>query len=238
MSVSFPVVILAGGLATRLRPMTEVLPKALISIRGEPFINHQLRLLRDQGVHEVVLCLGYLGEMIEELIGNGQQFGLNVSYVYDGPTLLGTAGAIKRALPSVFAEHFFVLYGDSYLTCDYASVKAAFLASQKTGLMTVFKNQNQWDTSNVEYKNGQILAYSKSEKTSRMHYIDYGLSVFHRKVFDKVEPLQPSDLSIVCEELVKNNQLGGFEVSQRFYEIGSFAGINEFEYYLGEIEIL
>lgn len=234
MTVSFPVVILAGGLATRLRPMTEVIPKVLISIRGEPFIYHQLRQLRDQGVQEVVLCLGYLGEMIETLIGDGQAFRLKVRYAYDGPTLLGTAGAIKQALPLINAEYFFVLYGDSYLTCDYAAVAAAFLVLNRAGLMTVFKNQNQWDSSNVEYADGQIIAYSKREKTSRMHHIDYGLSVFHREVFENIAPLQPFDLATVCEGLVKNNQLGGFEVSQRFYEIGSFAGITEFEYYLGE----
>lgn len=229
-----PIVILAGGLATRLRPLTVNKPKALISVLGEPFIYHQLRLLKEKGARDIIICLGYLGEMVEALIGNGDQFEMNIQYVYDGPTLQGTAGAIKHALPYIKADYFFVLYGDSYLTCDYASVATAFLATGKLGLMTVFKNQNQWDTSNVEYSSGSILAYSKREQTSRMHYIDYGLSVFKRRVFEE-QPFGPLDLSMVCENLLKNKQLAGFEVSDRFYEIGSFTGIEEFEYYLSEI---
>ena len=228
MKALYPVIILAGGLATRLRPMTETIPKSLVLVNGEPFIHHQLRLLQRQGIREVVLCLGYLGEMVEKVIGDGHQFGMNVQYSYDGPNLLGTAGAIKKALPLV-DDVFFVLYGDSYLACDYAAIQETFLRSKKQGLMTVFHNGNQWDTSNVEYQNGCLLDYSKRNRTERMQHIDYGLGMFDRSAFDSIEPTQAYDLSIIQERLLKNNQLAGAEVSERFYEVGSFAGINELE---------
>lgn len=246
-----PVAILAGGLATRLRPVTETLPKALIPVNGEPFICHQLRLLHKQGVRQVVLCLGYLGEMVEQVVGDGSQFGLEVKYSYDTAAviprdvlcdegsprqgkLLGTAGAIKKALP-LLDESFFVLYGDSYLTCDYAAVQQSFLASGKQAQMTVFHNEGQWDTSNVEYQHGQLLAYSKQDLTDRMHYIDYGLGMFQSSSFELVPADTAYDLALLYEALLKNNQLAGFEVNQRFYEVGSFAGIDEFEYYLAAL---
>lgn len=230
----FPVIILAGGLATRLRPVTETIPKALISVKGEPFIHHQLRLLKQQGVRQAMICVGHLGDMIEAEIGDGSRFGIHVDYAYDGPVLLGTAGAIKNVLPQ-WDESFFVLYGDSYLPCDYAAVQSAFLASRKQALMTIFCNEGQWDASNVEFRNGQLLTYSKRQRGEQMRYIDYGLGVFHRAAFDRVPAGEVYDLAILYEDMLKNNQLAGFEVKERFYEVGSFTGIKELEYYLSEI---
>ncbi len=172
-----PVAILAGGLATRLGPLTETLPKSLIAINGEPFVAHQLRLLRRSGVQHVILCVGHLGNMIEDTIGDGSAFGMKVEYSYDGAALLGTAGALKNALPKL-REKFFVMYGDSYLTCDYAAIEQEFSRQNKLGLMTVFRNDGQWDASNVEFEEGSILAYSKKNRSARMRYIDYGLGVF------------------------------------------------------------
>ena len=182
-----PVAILAGGLATRLRPLTEKIPKALVEINGEPFIAHQLRLLESKGIRRIVLCLGYCGEMVRDLVRDGSRFGLAVDYSFDGPTLRGTAGAIHQALP-VLDEAFFVLYGDSYLTCDYAAVAQAFHDQGKTGLMTVFQNEGHWDSSNVEFAAGRILAYDKKNPTPRMRSIDYGLGVFHRRAFARIAP--------------------------------------------------
>ena len=155
-----PVLILAGGLATRLRPITETIPKALIEIAGEPFIYHQLRYLRSQGVTRVILSVGYLGEMIESLVGNEKKFDLEISIVYDGSTLLGTGGAVKKALP-LLGESFFIQYGDSFLPVDFSMVQTAFLTSGKPALMTVLKNDNQWDKSNVIFENNQLLEYNK-----------------------------------------------------------------------------
>lgn len=229
----FPVAILAGGLATRLRPVTEAIPKALIDVNGEPFVAYQLRLLRAQGITQVVLCVGYLGEQIVEMIGDGSQFGLQVAYSFDGPMLLGTAGAIKRALPKL-AESFFVLYGDSYLECDYPAVQTTFERSGKLALMTVYRNDGHWDPSNVEFADGCILAYGKQARTPRMHYIDYGLGVFRQSAFAGVPESSPSDLESLYRSLMQQDQLAAFEAPQRFYEIGSLSGVEDLRRYLAK----
>jgi MurNAc alpha-1-phosphate uridylyltransferase len=229
----FPVVILAGGLATRLRPVTESIPKALILINDEPFVAHQLRLLKKQGIERVVMCVGYLGEQIVEYVGDGSRFGLHVTFVFDGTVLLGTAGAIKRAL-SFVDDVFFVLNGDSFLPCDYAAVQRTYEQSNKLGLMTVFHNAGLWDTSNVEYIGGEILAYDKVNRTPSMLYIDYGLEIFNKQVFANVPDNEPYDLVLVYQDLLEKQQLAAHEVQQRFYENGSFAGIAELEYYLSK----
>src|SRR5579864_4998250 len=171
-----PAAILAGGLGTRLRPVTETIPKALVEINGEPFLAHQLRLLRRSGLERVVLCVGYRGEQVRDFAGDGHTFGLEVEYSLDGPQLLGTAGAIRRALP-LLGDNFFVLYGDSYLPCDYATIERTFQSSKMAALMTVFPNSDRWDTSNVEFSGGRIRAYDKVNRTAAMRHIDYGLGV-------------------------------------------------------------
>ena len=221
-----PVAILAGGLATRLRPATEKVPKSLLELNGEPFIVHQLRLLQAKGVRRVVLCAGFLGEMIREVVRDGGEFGVQVEYSFDGAALLGTAGAIKNALPFL-GEAFLTLYGDSYLTCDYAAVARAFEVSGKRALMTVFRNVGKWDTSNVESRSGEILAYSKKDRTPRMEYIDYGLGAFSAKAFERVPAGQAFDLAELYGQVLAEGQLAGFEVRERFYEIGSAAGLEE-----------
>jgi NDP-sugar pyrophosphorylase family protein len=225
------VAILAGGLATRLRPVTETIPKALVEVAGEPFLGRQLRLLRERGVERVVLCVGYRGEQVREYAGSGERFGLVVDYAFDGPTLLGTAGAIRRAL-ALLPERFLVLYGDSYLPCDYRAVMRAFEASGADGLMTVYRNQGQWDSSNVEYAGGRILAYDKANRTERMRHIDYGLGAFRREVFAALPGDRPSDLAALYQDLLRRGRLAAFEAPERFYEIGSFAGIRDLEEYL------
>lgn len=218
--------ILMGGIATRLRPVTEKIPKSLIDINGEPFLAHQLRLLHARGIRRVVCCVGFLGEMIQQVAGDGSCFGLSLQYSFDGPHLRGTAGAIHQAL-SLLEEQFFVLYGDSYLPCDYAAVQAFFEASGKSGLMTVYRNEGKWDSSNVEFENGRILAYDKRAKTPRMHYIDYGLGIFRRQVFETLKDGSIRDLAEVYQELLAGDDLAGYEMKERFYEIGSFSGIED-----------
>jgi len=226
-----PVAILAGGLATRLRPVTEKIPKALIEINGEPFVAHQLRLLASSGIRRVTLCVGYLGEMLEAYAGDGSRFGLHVTYSPDGAELRGTAGAVAQARP-LLGESFFVLYGDSYLPCDYGAVERAFVESGKPALMTVYHNRNQWDTSNVLFEAGRILAYDKKLRTPEMRHIDYGLGVFHGAAFDGIPDRGAYDLADVYRGLLERGELAGFEVEQRFYETGSFAGIQELSEYL------
>ncbi len=223
-----PVAILAGGLATRLGALTATVPKSLISIEGEPFVAHQLRLLQRSGIQHVILCVGHLGEMIEQVIGDGSSFGVRVEYSYDGAKLLGTAGAVKAALPKL-GESFFVIYGDSYLACDYRAIEQEFLRGGKLGLMTVFRNDGKWDSSNVEFEDGRILAYSKKNRTSRMRYIDYGLGVFHAEAFSKTHA---ADLADVYAVLLRAGELAAVEVHERFYEIGSPAGLEEMTTFL------
>jgi len=222
-----PVVILAGGLATRLRPLTENIPKALVEINGEPFLAHQLRLLRAAGIERVVLCTGYLGEKIRAWLGSGGAFDLRVDYSRDWPVLRGTAGAIRKAL-HLAGPRFFVLYGDSYLPCDYAQVQQAFEAFGKPALMTIHANEGRWDVSNVEFTGGRLLAYDKKNRTPRMRHIDYGLGVFAAEAFD--DPV--SDLALLYRHLLERDELAAFEAPQRFYEIGSFQGIEELSEYL------
>ena len=224
-------VVLCGGLATRLRPITETIPKSLISINSEPFLSHQLRLLRSQGVQDAVLCVGYLGEMIQEFAGDGSRFGMRLTYSFDGPSLRGTAGAIRNALP-LLDESFFVLYGDSYLPCNYGSVLETFLTSGRPAVMTIYRNQGQYDSSNVEAAAGLILRYDKRDRTPAMQYIDYGLGVFRRSVFEQLPASVEDDLAQVYQRVLANGSLASHEVRQRFYEIGSKQGISDLEQYL------
>jgi NDP-sugar pyrophosphorylase family protein len=216
-----PVAILAGGLGTRLYPLTERIPKSLVEINGEPFLAHQLRLLRARGIERVVLSIGKHGESIRKYAGDGARFGLTIDYSFDGPVLLGTAGAIRKALP-LLGDAFFVLYGDSYLPCSYRDVERAFRAAGQAGLMTVYRNQGRWDASNVEFAESRILAYDKENRTIRMQHIDYGLGVFDAAAFAETTHV---DLAGVYRDLLDRHQLAAWEVHERFYEVGSFEGI-------------
>lgn len=218
--------LLAGGLATRLRPITTTVPKSMVPVAGEPFIAHQLRLLAAQNVREVVLCVGYLGEQVQEFVGDGSEFGCQVEYSFDGDKLKGTGGAIRQALP-LLGEHFFIMYGDSYLPTAFAPVYECFLASGLAGLMTVFHNENQWDTSNVEFRDRRIVRYDKRAPTPEMRYIDYGLGIVRAEVFRQWQADEVFDLALLYEGLVKQQQLAGFEVQERFFEIGSHEGLRE-----------
>jgi NDP-sugar pyrophosphorylase family protein len=221
-----PALILAGGLATRLRPLTETIPKALIEVEGQPFLWHQLQLLKRNGIRRVVLAVGYLGERIRESFDDGSSLGMSLSYSFDGPALLGTAGAIRNAL-DLLPERFFVLYGDSYLTCDYRSVEAAFFNSGLAGLMTVYRNDGLFDTSNVEYDGVKILRYDKTHRTPAMRYIDYGLGAFRRDAFGGLRAGERYDLVEVYQALLREGSLAAFEVHERFYEIGSPEGLRD-----------
>jgi NDP-sugar pyrophosphorylase family protein len=224
----WPVALLAGGLATRLRPITEKIPKALVPVAGGPFLGHQLRLLRQSGIRKAVLCVGYRGEMIEQEFGDGANHGVSLAYSFDGPSLLGTGGALKKALP-LLGEHFLVLYGDSYLPIDYAAPARALEASGKLGLMTVFRNDNRWDASNVSFSEGEIRRYDKKEVTAEMRHIDYGLGVLRAEALSAWPDDKPFDLAQVYADLIRKKELAGFEVDQRFYEIGSAEGLAELD---------
>jgi len=225
---NWPVAILAGGLATRLRPMTEKIPKGLLNVAGEPFLVHQLRLLHSHGFRKIVLCVGYLGEAIEAKLGDGIDLGVHIAYSFDGPTLLGTGGALKRALPKL-GERFLVVYGDSYMPLNYSEVVKAFVLSGNSALMTVFKNDSRWDTSNVYFETGKIRRYDKKIRTPEMRHIDYGVAVLNAAVLTPYADNSAFDLGDVYSRLVSEKQLAAYEAKQRFYEIGSPQGLAELD---------
>ncbi len=229
--MSLPVAILAGGLATRLRPLTEAIPKSLLDVAGKPFIMHQIALLRRNQINHIVLCVGYLGEMIQEALGNGHLLDVHIDYVFDGPALLGTGGALKKALP-ILGDAFFVLYGDSYLDTDYQAAHVAFERSGKLGLMTVYRNEGRWDSSNVLFLDGRIEFYDKYTPALKMQHIDYGLALLRSQALADVPDRQTYDLANVYQDLIAQDQLAGFEVTQRFYEIGSPEGLADTRSYL------
>lgn len=224
--MTLPVAILAGGTATRLRPITETIPKALVDVNGRPFAEYQLDWLRDEGVARVIFCVGYLGEMIREALGDGSRWGLTIEYAFDGDQLLGTAGALKRALPIIGPE-LFVLYGDSMLTCTLAPIERTFRDSGRAGLMTVFRNDDKWDRSNVLFEHGRIVRYDKVARTPDMRHIDYGLGVLTERALAPVPLDRPSDLAGVYQRLLAEDQLAGAEMTERFYEMGSQQGLEE-----------
>jgi len=221
-----PIVILAGGLATRLSPITKTIPKSMLKVAGEPFIAHQLRELALQGICDVVLCVGHLGKQIEEFVQDGSEFGLFVKYSYETKNLLGTGGAIKNAL-HLLNDDFFVLYGDSWLEIDYCSVYESFYKSSCSALMTVFRNDGQWDASNVEMEGKRIKLYSKTRRNPRMTHIDYGLGILKHEVFGQHLQGDNFDLSEIYETLSESGRLASFEAKKRFYEIGSHEGLKE-----------
>ncbi len=229
--MTLPVAILAGGLARRLRPVTERIPKSLVEVAGRPFAVHQIELLRRHGFTEIIFLVGHLGEMVRDELGDGSWWGVRLHYVFDGPAPLGTGGAVRRALPRL-GDPFFVLYGDSYLECDYAAVERAFHESGKGGLMTVCRNDNQWDRSNVLFLDGRVVLYDKVNRVPDMHHIDYGLGAFRHAAFANRTDDEVFDLATVYQDLLARGDLAGFEVASRFYEIGSPNGLQETRAYL------
>ena len=230
-------VVLAGGPGTRMRPATEEVPKALLPVLGRPFADWQLELLAKQGIERVLYSVGYRGEMLRDHVGDGSRFGLAVSYVDEGEHLRGTGGALHLAFHlGELEEAFFVLYGDSYLPIDFAAVEGAWEKTPLPALMTVFRNDGEWDASNAIYENGRVVLYDKdrpADRVEEMHWIDYGLSVLTRDlVHERIPHDEVSDLAELMRDLSRDGQLAGYEVSERFYEAGSPEGLRDLERYL------
>jgi NDP-sugar pyrophosphorylase family protein len=221
-----PIAILAGGFATRLGEASKVKPKSLVEVNGRPFADWQMSLLKSAGYRDFVFCLSHLGEQIQTHFGDGSSFGVNIQYSFDGHKQLGTAGAIKNAI-HLLGPRFAVIYGDSYLPIDYASVEEAFKVLSGSSLMTIYKNFEELDTNNVILNQNGLITYNKFFPNTQMQYIDYGLSYFQASAFDKVGHGASYDLADLCAEISENHQLVGYEVHNRFYEVGSQAGIVE-----------
>jgi N-acetyl-alpha-D-muramate 1-phosphate uridylyltransferase len=228
------VVLLSGGLGTRLAAVARDIPKAMVDVCGKPFIEWQLRMLAREGMRRVVVCAGFRGEQIREYVGTGGAFGVSVEYSFDGPVMLGTAGAVRKALP-LLGDEFFVMYGDSYLTVSFGGLRDYFrrAGGEKAGVMTVLKNDNRWDRSNVVFRNDSVLRYDKRNAAPDMHHIDYGLSLLRRSVFESAPEGREYDLAAVFAKLAGERALLGYEVTERFYEIGSPEGLEETRKFIG-----
>ena len=226
-----PLAILAGGYASRLGSLTKDFPKCLIEVNGRAFVDWQLELLIKNGYSDFVFCVSYKSDLVQEYLGDGSDRGIKIQYSLDGETQLGTGGAIKKALPKL-GKVFGVIYGDSYLPINYSVAEQDFLNSKSNALMTVYKNHNQFDVSNVEFLNGKLIDYEKGANNKNMRHIDYGITFFKEEAFLPWKDQSSFDLSLVCHDLAKDGQLDGFEVFERFYEIGSVQGIDEFSQYL------
>jgi NDP-sugar pyrophosphorylase family protein len=228
-----PVALLAGGLGTRLGTIAQRMPKALVDVAGKPFIDHQMLLLRRNGVRRVVICLGYLGEQIERHLGDGSALGMRLEYSHDGPRPLGTGGAVRAALDRL-GEVFWVIYGDSYLDIDYPAILDHFDVSGADALMTVLRNDNRWDRSNVIFSDGRLLRYDKVHPTPDMNYVDYGAALLNRQTLADVPADQAFDLADLYCRLVAQQRMIGYEVTRRFYEIGTAASLEETRRYFQE----
>jgi NDP-sugar pyrophosphorylase family protein len=228
-----PLAILAGGYATRLGLLTTETPKCLLKINERPFVDWQLDLLMNHGYSDFIFCVSYKSDAVQEYLGDGSDRGARIQYSLDGDTQLGTGGAVQKALPKL-GEEFGVIYGDSYLPTNYRSAEQFFLDSRSLAVMTVYENKNQFDSSNVEFTNGKLVNYKKESNNRQMHHIDYGITFFREATFRPWIDISSFDLSEVCHQLATQGQLDGFEVFERFYEIGSRQGIAEFSQYLRE----
>jgi NDP-sugar pyrophosphorylase family protein len=234
-----PVVILAGGLATRMRPMTETIPKALLPVNGRPFADIQLGWLRSIGVQDVVFSIAHLGDSIREHVGDGSRFGLRVTYVSDGDAFLGTAGALRAVIDAgAVPDRFGVINGDSLLSLDLSAIEEAYARARCPALMTVMRNRNRWGASNVIYRDGRVTVYDKSRPErwrDQMDWIDYGYILLGRQaITDRVSPGQVADLAGLMRDLSAAGRLAGFEVTDRFYEVGSAQGLADLERHLGQ----
>jgi NDP-sugar pyrophosphorylase family protein len=224
-----PVCILAGGLGTRLGGRVRDVPKPLLEVAGEPFLLHQLRLLAAHGASEVVLCVGHLGELVESRMGV-ERFGLRIRYSHDTPGLDGTLGALRRARP-LLGERFLVLYGDTYLRIDYGALARAWSASGLPAVMAVLRNRGRWDTSNVVYRDGLVVAYDKRAPAPAMEWVDYGLGGREAAALDRA-PAGERDLAELYRRLAASGELLGVEARERFYEIGTPAALAETDAFL------
>lgn len=220
-------VILCGGLATRLGDLAKDIPKSMIQIEGKPFLEHQIENMKNHSIKDIILCVGHLSEKIKDYFGNGEQFGVNIRYSHDGDKPLGQIGAVKNA-ESLLEDVFFVMYGDSYLSVDFQKVHSYFTQNNKLGLMVAYKNYDKYDMSNLIIKDNMVTKYGRNGVTKDMIYIDYGASLFRKKALDLVPKNTFYTTKQFFSDLIKKEELLAFEVKDRFYHIGSPDSLKEF----------
>ncbi len=228
---NFQAVILAGGLGTRLRPFTNNTPKPMVPINGRPFLEYEIELLKNNGIRDFVLCVGYLGEKIEDYFRSGKKLGVDIQYSHDGEELLGAAGALKKAEP-LLSDYFFVTYGDAYLLLDYQAVLQYFLSSNKLGLMVTYENKNMYGKSDLIVKDGHVVKYDKRNQSEDMFWINFGVSVLRKQALELIPPGKACGEEEFYGELIKRGELLSYETHNRFYEIGNQKSLKEFGEFL------
>jgi NDP-sugar pyrophosphorylase family protein len=225
------IVILCGGLGTRLSHLTKYTPKSMIQIEGKPFLEYQIENLKKQSIKDIVLCVGHLSEKIEEYFGKGEKFEVNIKYSYEKEKLFGPIGALKNTEP-LLEETFFIMYGDSYLSVDLHKVQNYFMQHDKPALMVVYKNQDKYDRSNLIVQDNMVIGYGEKERTRDMIYIDYGTSILRKKILEILPKDTPISTEQFFSDLVKKRELMAFEAEERFYHIGDLESLEEFRSYI------
>ncbi|MHB1907803.1 MAG: sugar phosphate nucleotidyltransferase [Nitrososphaerales archaeon] len=221
-------VILAGGLGTRLRPLTNNLPKPMVPVNGKPFLEYELNLLKKNGIVDFVLSVSYLANVIVDYFGDGRKMGVSIKYSFDGESQLGAAGAIKKAEPYL-KDIFFVTYGDAYLRADYKKAMDEFHKAKKLGMMFVYENHNQYGNSDLRVKDGYVIDYNKKAKPPGMNWINFGVSILRKEALQFIQTGQICGEEEFYSELIKRKELLAFETRERFYEIGTRETLAEFE---------
>jgi NDP-sugar pyrophosphorylase family protein len=224
-------VILAGGLGTRLGRLTRTVPKPMLPVDGRPFLEYEIELLRKNGIGDIVLCVGHLGEAIEDHFGDGREFGVSIRYAYDRKKLLGPAGALKRAEP-LLDDSFFVTYGDAYLRADYRMIMSRLRQSGALGLMTVYRNNDRHGRSDIVVKEGRVVLYDKKNRAEGMVWINFGVSALRRRALDAIPPGRPCGEEEFYGKLIALRELISYPVRRRFYEIGTPIALREFERFI------
>jgi NDP-sugar pyrophosphorylase family protein len=224
-------VILAGGLGTRLRPLTETVPKALIPVKGRPFVDYQLDLLRENDIDDFVFCVGHLGKTVQRHLGNGSAYGCRIRYSYDGPRLLGPAGALKHSERFV-RDLFFVTYGDAYLRAPYGEIMETLVTSGKLAVMSVYRNENRFGKSDIVIKGDAVVRYDKKKRAEGMDWINYGVTALRKGALALIPEGVFWDEEAFYGSLIERKELLAFEVRKRFYEIGTPASLSEFEAFI------
>jgi NDP-sugar pyrophosphorylase family protein len=224
-------VILCGGLATRLGDLAKNIPKSMIEINGKPFLEYQIENVKKRGIKDIILCVGHLSEKIEGYFGDGEKLGVNIQYSYDGDKQLGPIGALKNA-ESLLDDEFFVMYGDSYLTIDFQKVYNFFIKHDKPACMVVYKNYDKYDKSNLIVKDNIVIGYGDKERTEEMIYIDYGTSLLTKKLLKKLPKNTFYTTGEFFGSLIENNELLAFESTERFYHIGNPESLEELKSFI------
>jgi len=218
-------------MGTRLGELTKSVPKPMVLVKGKPFLEYEIALLKRSGLDDFVLCVGHLGERVESHFGDGREWGVKVRYSYDGPRLLGPAGALKKA-ERLLEDAFFVTYGDAYLRADYPAVMDALLGSGNEGLMTVYRNRNKYGKSDVAVEGGKVVRYDKKAKGAGMEWVNFGVSALKKSALGLIPPGKRCDEEEFYGELIRRGELAAYPIEERFYEIGTPASLKGFERFI------